>query len=656
MLISIQNTAGVQATRRPDPSVLEDIPLSERALPSSTYDMLSKGMSASPNSPALSFFLQAKDYKRPFTWTHGQLLGDITRTANALRRLGMGRRDVVAFVLPNLPEIHFVIWGGEAAGIAFAINPLLEAEQIAELLRAGKAKWLVTLEPTPGSDIWEKASEAAANVPDLEGLMTVSVGPYIRGATGLAFRTVSRFRKLRIPGKSLPILSLRKEISRENGDRLNFEMPGPDDISSYFCTGGTTGTPKIAKRTHLSEVFDTWSTCHFAGEALGAAKAIFCGLPLFHVNGQLVTGLVPWSKGSHVVLGTPQGYRGEGVIRSFWKIVEHYRIFAFSGVPTVYSALLQVPLKGRDISSVEYGFCGAAPMPVELFRNFEQSTGIRILEAYGLTEGACVSSVNPPMGERRIGSIGLPIPYQKMAVVRLDGDGQFAGFAAPEEVGVLAIRGPNVFAGYVSAEHNKGIWLTIDGEQWLNTGDLARQDADGYFWLTGRKKELIIRSGHNIDPQLIEQAAYQHPAVQLAAAVGRPDVHAGELPVLYVQLRPDHTVTEAELLAQVTTRIPELAAHPKAVTALPAMPVTPGWQDFQAGSVHAGDRTDHSHGSQRVRHRPEGSGRGSGFKARSAGEGQDRQRRSDVAGETGAVRLPDRFSVSLRKEGTPKWP
>ena len=192
-------------------------------------------------------------------------------------------------------------------------------------------------------------------------------------------------------------------------------------------------------------------------------------------------------------MGTPQGYRGEGVIPSFWEIVEHYRIVAFSGVPTVYSALLQVPVGGRDISSVGYGFCGAAPMPVELFRTFEKTIGIRILEAYGLTEGACVSSVNPPEGERRIGSIGLRLPYQKMAVVRLDDSGGFTGFAGTEEVGVLAIRGPNVFAGYINAEHNKGLWLEIDGERWLNTGDLARQDADGYFWLTGRKKELIIR-------------------------------------------------------------------------------------------------------------------------------------------------------------------
>lgn len=565
--------ADVEAFERP--------PLETRGLSRSTYDMLARGAALAPEAPALSFFLRAGEFRKPFTWTHGELLADITCTANALRRLGIGRNDVVAFVLPNLPETHFVIWGGEAAGIAFAINPLLEAEQIAELMVAGGAKWMVTLAPAPGTDIWEKTVTAAAKVPSLKGILTVSVGPYVRGATGTAFRALSRLRKPKVHGLTLPILSLRGEMKKERGDRLNFEPPRPGDISSYFCTGGTTGLPKIAKRTHFSEVFDCWSTQAFVADVFAPGSTTFCGLPLFHVNGQLVTGLAPWSQGAHVVIGTPQGYRGDGVIKSFWEIAEHYRTVVFSGVPTVYSALLQTPTAGRDLSSIRYGFCGAAPMPVELFRNFERTTGIKILEAYGLTEGACVSSVNPPAGERRIGSIGLRIPYQQMAVVRLDGAGAFASFAEPEEVGVLAISGPNVFSGYVSPEHNKGIWLEVGGERWLNTGDLARQDAQGYFWLTGRKKELIIRGGHNIDPKAIESALEDHPAVQLSAAIGRPDQHAGEVPVLYVQLKPDMKADEVELLAHAVARIPERAAHPKAVKMLSAMPVTPVGKVFK---------------------------------------------------------------------------
>ncbi|EPE96404.1 acyl-CoA synthetase [Rhizobium grahamii] len=563
----------------PDVEAFEQFPLPERALPASTYEMLARGAAVAPDQPALSFFLRSDDFREPFVWTHAELLADITKTANALRRLGVGRDDVVAFVLPNLPETHFVIWGSEVAGIAFAVNPLLEAAQISELLAAGRAKWLVTLEPFSGFDIWQKALKAAATVPDLQGILTVGLAPYLRHGTDEASEAGSS--TVGVDGVSIPILNLREQMAVESGEGLTFDTPGPEDISSYFCTGGTTGLPKIAARTHQSEVFDAWSTQAMTGDALAPGKTIFCGLPLFHVNGQLVTGLMPWSQGGHVVLGTPYGYRGEGVVPSFWEMVEHYRIAAFSGVPTVFSALLQVPVGGRDISSVGYGFCGAAPMPVELFRTFENTIGIRILEAYGLTEGACVSSVNPPEGERRIGSIGLRLPYQQMASVRLDDSGTFVGFAETEEVGVLAIRGPNVFAGYINAEHNKGLWIEIDGERWLNTGDLARQDADGYFWLTGRKKELIIRGGHNIDPKLIENAVQDHPAVQLAAAVGRPDARAGELPILYVQLKPAMVASEADLLAHAVDRIPERAAHPKSVRILSSMPVTPVGKIFK---------------------------------------------------------------------------
>ncbi|WFU51320.1 acyl-CoA synthetase [Sinorhizobium terangae] len=564
MLATPRDDFGHPVVTLRDIEAFEQTPLWERNLPASTYEMLARGAAIAPDQPALSFFLRVDDFRDPFVWTHAELLADITRTANALRRLGIGRNDVVAFVLPNLPETHFVIWGGEAAGIAFAINPLLEAEQISELLVTGKAKWLVTLAPSPGIDIWQKAIGAAANVPNLRGVLTVSLAPY-----NTATDVPQGF-----DGLSIPVLSLRQEMAAEPGDRLTFETPKAEDISSYLCTGGTTGLPKIAARTHFSEVFDAWSSRAFIGDAFAPGKTIFCGLPLFHVNGQLVTGLIPWAQGAHVVMGTPQGYRAEGIIPSFWEIVEHYSVVAFSGVPTVYSALLQVPVGGRDISGVRYGFCGAAPMPVELFRNFENATGIRILEAYGLTEGACVSSINPPQGERRIGSIGLRLPYQQMAVVRLDDSGGFTGFAGAEEVGVLAIHGPNVFAGYINAEHNNGLWLEIDGERWMNTGDLARQDAGGYFWLTGRKKELIIRAGHNIDPKLIENAVQDHPAVQLAAAVGRPDERAGELPVLYVQLKPGTTASEADLLAHAIGRIPERAAHPKSVRILAALPIT----------------------------------------------------------------------------------
>ncbi|MDP3896591.1 MAG: acyl-CoA synthetase, partial [Mesorhizobium sp.] len=367
--------------------------------------------------------------------------------------------------------------------------------------------------------------------------------------------------------------------------------PGPRDESSYFCTGGTTGLPKIAIRTHGNEVFDAWAV----GVALGASptpRNFFCGLPLFHVNAQLVTGLLPWMSGGHVIIGTPEGYRGAGILARFWEIVSHYRVSMFSGVPTIYAALLDVPIGDNDISSLDFALCGAAPMPAKLIAAFEERTGVKILEGYGLTEAACVSSLNPPNGERRAGSIGLRLPYQEMQAVLLDEQGRFERVADVDEVGILAIRGPNVFPGYLLAEHNQGLWIEIDGAPWLNTGDLGRRDADGYFWLSGRKKELIIRGGHNIDPKIIEEALSRHPAVALAAAIGSPDAHLGEIPVAHVQVRPGAEVTEIELLDFAASTIPERAAVPKRIRISAALPMTavgkifkPALQQFEIEAV-----------------------------------------------------------------------
>jgi fatty-acyl-CoA synthase len=518
---------------------MADVLAIEREQPSlaaSTYEMIRVAAARHARSPALSFFASVEDHGRPATWSYESFFARITATANFFHSLGVGKDDVVAFVLPNLPETHLTIWGGEAPGIVFAINPLLEPAAIGELLRAAQAKVLVTLASLAGPHV---------QVPSLRHV--VLVGPEFAEA-----------------------------IARQPTDRLvSGRAIRPDDLSSFFCTGGTTGTPKIAMRTHANEVANAWSVGQVFGEAIGAGKTLFCGLPLFHVNAVLVTGLWPFSRGAHVLLGTAQGYRGKDVVPRFWELVERHRINFFSGVPTLYAGLLQQPVEGRDIGSLEYGLCGAAPMPVELMRSFQERTGLKILEGYGLTEATCVSTCNPPLGERRLGSIGIRLPLQPMKAVVLDPAGRYVRDCADGEVGVLVIRGPNVFAGYKVAEHNKGLWLDAgDGARWLNTGDLGRRDAEGYFYLTGRKKELIIRGGHNIDPARIEEPLHRHPAVQMAAAVGRPDAHAGEVAVAYVQLKPGASVTEAELMSFAAEHVAERAALPKKIRIIPAMPLT----------------------------------------------------------------------------------
>ena len=563
----VQTLRDIESIEREEPWPFDQI--------ESTYDLLRHGAAINPSASALSFFLRVEDHATPVRWSYAEWLADITRAANMFRRLGVnrseGRGDVVACILPNLPETHIALWGAETAGIAFAVNPLLDGKQMGELLRAAKTRWVVTTGPAPDPEIWDRVASAIAGCPGLRGVLAIDASKHLAGYSGRQVLPAAL--------AGTPVLDLGIEMAREAGDALGFSAPRAGDIASYFCTGGTTGLPKIARHLQRNEVANAMQLAKVAPELISAGRTMLTALPLFHVNAQLGTGLAVFGQGGHVVLAPPAGYRAPGLIPRFWEIVERHAVNAFSAVPTVYAGLLQVPRAGRDVSSLTHAICGAAPMPVELFRAFEREMGMRILEGYGLTESACVSSLNPAGGESRIGSIGLRMPWQPMRTMIVGSNGALEREAAVDEVGAICVSGPNVFPGYLDPAHDTGNWFDTtepNGEmrRWFNTGDLGRMDAEGFFWLTGRKKELIIRGGHNIDPKIIEEALAGHPAVAMCAAVGRPDARAGEVPVAYVQLRAHASADEPDLLAYASKHIAERAAVPKAVRILAALPVT----------------------------------------------------------------------------------
>ena len=534
---------------------VEKIPIEQRLNFFNTYDMLRHGAAIDPEAPAISFFLSGADYTRPMRLTYREFLANVTRTANLFHDLGVGPGDVVSYLLPNLPQTHYVLWGGEAAGIVNPINPMLEPSTIREICLAAGTKVLVALGEFEGSDIWEKVSIVRKDLPKLKAIIRV-MGP---------------------GDEKEGIYGYDEAITGYKGDKLDSgRVIDPDDIASMYHTGGTTGTPKLAPHTHFNEAVMAFMVA--LATELKTEETTLCGLPLFHVNGTTVTGSMPFSIGAHVVLLGVMGYRDPTVIRNFYKIVEHYRAVTFSSVPTVLSVLLDIPKGDADISSLRFAVCGAAPLSVELFKRFEAHSGMKIIEGYGLTEGTCVSSVNPYYGEQKVGSIGMRIPYHEMKVFISDDENRFVREAETDEIGSVCIKGPNVFKGYLDETHNRGIWPK---EEWFNTGDLGRQDKDGYFWLTGRKKELIIRGGHNIDPAAIEEPLYRFDGVQLAAAVGRPDPHAGEVPVAYVQLQEGADLTPEQILDYLKREVGERAAVPKEVLILDRIPLTPVGKIFK---------------------------------------------------------------------------
>jgi fatty-acyl-CoA synthase len=545
----------IQIATMADLEKIAETPIEERLSSLNTYDMIKHSAGIDPAAVAVSFMMSGEQYSTPIQVTYSQFLEQVTRTANLFHDLGIHSTDVISYILPNLPHSHYVLWGGQAAGVVNPINPLLEPDTISTICKSANTKVLVALGEWPGANIWEKALAVRKEMPNLKAVIRV-MGP--------SDETSGIYGYDEIIGRySSEVLDSNRRIA-------------PEDTASIFHTGGTTGTPKLAPHTHFNEV--SMALMMKLHGLLQQGDAILSGLPLFHVNGTTVTGSYPFSIGAHVVILGPQGYRDPGVIKNFYKIVERYRAVSFSLVPTVLSMLLQVPTEDADISSLRYGICGAAPLSVELFQQFEAHSGIKILEGYGLTEGTCASAVNPYHGERKIGSIGLRHPYQEMKVFMVNDEGKFVREAETDEIGSVCIKGPNVFKGYLDERHNVGIWPK---EGWLNTGDLGRQDRDGYFWLTGRKKELIIRGGHNIDPAAIEEPLYAIPGVQIAAAVGGPDPHAGEIPIAYVQLQDDANLTPEEILQDLRRTIGERAAIPKKVVIVDKIPLTPVGKIFK---------------------------------------------------------------------------
>jgi fatty-acyl-CoA synthase len=230
-----------------------------------------------------------------------------------------------------------------------------------------------------------------------------------------------------------------------------------------------------------------------------------------------------------------------------------------------------VPREEHDISSLRSFVTGGSTVPVELIRRIERETGAPVVEGYGMTEVHCYSTMNPLHGERRPGSVGLRVPYIEIRIADVGPDGTIRRDCAAGEIGHVLMRGPQVTPGYLDPRHDRGAML---GDGWLDSGDLGRLDAEGYVWLTGRSKDLIIRGGHNIDPVVIEEALNRHPAVETAAAVGLPDTYAGELPMVFVQLRPGAAATAEELREFCRKEIPERAAVPVQVVPIPVMPLT----------------------------------------------------------------------------------
>ncbi|MBT8168641.1 acyl-CoA synthetase [Phaeobacter gallaeciensis] len=523
-----------------------EMTLDQRLPERSILDVFAASAAQHPTSTAITMLMTGAEDEHPRRVNYGQLLGLIQSAANVFSSLG-GPAPGVAYMLPTLIETYVALWGAETAGYAVPINFLLQPDSIAELIKASGAKILVALGPHPQLDIWEKALELREQIPDL---ILVRVSP---------------------PGTPAEdgVVDFGTALAEQPDDRLIFGEPrGGDDVAAYFHTGGTTGVPKLVTHTHRSQLVSAFGgavMCEYSNDDKMTAT-----LPLFHVAGTIVAGLSAFMAGVELVVMSPGGLRNPTIVEGFWRLVAQHKVTIVGGVPTALGAVLQVPVGDNDISAVRTGLTGAALLPPAVGARFKDVTGCQLHEILGMTESSGLVSIDPLSGPGSVGSVGWALPYTRVEILRLKEDGSLGEPCATDEIGVITIMGDHVSSGYKDPKHNEGVFNA--GR--LNSGDLGFKDTEGRIYIAGRSKDLIIRSGHNIDPAMIENAMASHPAVALAAAVGMPDAYAGELPVCFVELLPGADVSIEDLHQHAQSLIDERPAWPKNIYAIDAIPLT----------------------------------------------------------------------------------
>jgi fatty-acyl-CoA synthase len=501
----------------------------------SVYDALKSTANEHGQRPALTYIQDAADKALSQTWTHAELFAQITRAANLFASIAGDEKPRVAMLLPAIPQAYFTLFGGEAAGVVCPINYMLGAQHIAELMQVANINILVALGdlgPSSELDIASKVPLIKAQCPALKQVLLV-------GSKHVAADD----------------LDFDEQVARQPSNSLiKSRLIESSDIAALFHTGGTTGKPKLAQHTHGNQLHAAWGAANMYANK--PSDVMMNGFPLFHVAGSFVFGLPTLLAGGEVVLPTLTGMRNKAFVDRYWELVAHHKVTLLAAVPTVITTLLTLHAEPKQLTLVRALLTGGSPLPEEVAAGFERKFNVPVRNILGMTESAGVISIEPMLSPRVPGSCGLALPFSQVKT---------------NEDGVLCVKGPNVGPGYTDELRNDGVF-THDG--WLITGDIGHVDEDGRIFITGRQKDLIIRSSHNIDPRVIEDALQLHPDVAMAAAVGEPDEYAGEIPIAFVTLKPGASVAELHLKAFAEQYIPERPAYPKRIEILDSLPLT----------------------------------------------------------------------------------
>ena len=489
--------------------------------------MLQRSAERFPDRTAVVFFNA--------TLTYRQLQDAVDRLATALTKLGVEPGSRVAVHLPNLPQTVIAYYAILACGAQVVMtNPLYVAREVESQWKDAGCRVAVTAD-----FLYERVVQHVRDAVGVKHVLVASVPEYLR----FPLKQLAPFKLRRQDPPAIAPFPKGEGVYRFRAliDSSDPAPPGPAidpaDVAVLQYTGGTTGVSKAAMLSHRNLVCNVQQCLAWMPFLKGASEVFLGALPYFHIFGMTIAMNEPLAMGATLVL-IPNPRDIEALLAGIHK----HRVTVFAAVPAMLGAMVGHEAAGRmDLSSVKAVFSGSAPLPEDTRRRFEEKTGARIFEGFGMTESSPATHANPVMGKRKTGTVGLPFPDTDCRIVDLvDGTKELP----VGQEGELAIRGPQVMLGYWNKPEETAVTLR-DG--WLHSGDLAVMDEEGYFRIVGRKKDMILASGYNVFPDEIDNVLNDHPAVAESCTIGVPDEKRGETVRAFVVIEVGAKVTEGDL-------------------------------------------------------------------------------------------------------------
>lgn len=480
-----------------------------------------------PNAVAIDF--------QGMKTTYAQLKTTVDKFASSLAGMGVSKGTRVGIILPNLPQNVISYYAAMRLGaIVVENNPLYTERELAHQLDDAGVEVLITLDL-----FYDKVKALRPELPKLREVVVTDVFDGLHGLKAKLGRMLKGKELSKPVPASEPVKQFRDLVKSGSPSVAQATINPKEDLALLQYTGGTTGLSKGVMLTHYNLVANAHMLKAWLPGVAEGKEVVICALPIFHSYGQTVcmnVGIL--LAGTLVLVPNPRD------LDALLKTIDRTKPTLFPGVPTLYINLLAHPdIKKYRMDSIRACVSGAAPLPIEVQQEWERVTGGKIVEGYGLSETSPSTHANPIDGQRKIGTIGIPMPDTQCKLVDVDDPSKEIPAPGPGE---LCIKGPQVMLGYWNRPEETAETIR-DG--WLHTGDVAEVDDEGYFKIVDRKKEMIIVGGFNVYPRDVEEVLFQHPKILEAAVAGIPGSKSGETVVAFIVLRPGETATPEEIEA-----------------------------------------------------------------------------------------------------------